>query len=127
MPLTRYGVASVGGGFDEVVAVAFGSLEVKLLSFPKQPKVGEWLDLRAEVGARFASARLSITVPGGDVRQWTFDTREAQSPMQFPRAGVYRLLCPRDCFGSSTRWSQILGRSSPPTVTSDFSPLGTTG
>jgi uncharacterized protein YkwD len=91
MPLTRYGVASIGGGFDEIVVVALASLEVKLLSFPKHAAVAELLDFHGEVGERFTSARLSVTFPHGGVKEWRFATREMQSPIQFAQPGVHRV------------------------------------
>jgi len=88
MPITRYGIYVHQDGR---AAVVFGSVEVSLAAFPQKFALNEAVELKGEVGPRFAFARVFLTKPDGSVEQQVMPSRAVQARFPFATDGVYKL------------------------------------
>ncbi|WP_394842963.1 CAP domain-containing protein [Pendulispora brunnea] len=93
-PITRYGVGTAriaAGGGGDIVAIAFGPVELELDPVPKQVARNEALHLRGVVGDRFTRSTVAITRPDGTVR--TFESRSRSFAMDYvvTDVGLYRV------------------------------------
>lgn len=89
MPITRYGISVTPDG--RAAAVVFGNVEVSLTPFASRFAVNESVELRGEVGPRFAFARVFLTKPDGSVEQRVMPARAVQARFSFANNGVYKL------------------------------------
>ena len=88
MPITRYGISVRS---DRVAAVVFGNVEVSLAPFASQFSLHDSLDLRGEIGTRFAFARVFLTKPDGSVEQRVMPSRAVEARFSFAENGQYKL------------------------------------
>jgi len=89
LPITRYGISVTSDG--RAAAVVFGNVEVSLTPFSSRFAVNESMELRGEVGPRFAFARVFLTKPDGSVEQRVMPSRAVQAKFSFASDGVYKL------------------------------------
>lgn len=88
MPITRYGISVAPDGR---AAVVFGNVEVSLVPFASRFSLNDALELRGEVGPRFAYARVFLTKPDGSVEQRIMPTRAVQAQFALTSNGTYKL------------------------------------
>ena len=89
MPITRYGISVTPDGRE--AAVVLGSVEVTLTPFASRFTSNESVELRGEVGPRFAFARVFLTKPDGTVEQRVMPSRAVQARFSFATNGMYKL------------------------------------
>ena len=89
LPITRYGISVTPDG--RAAAVVFGNVELSLTPFPSRFAVNESVELRGEVGPRFAFARVFLTKPDGSVEQRVMPSRAVQAQFSFASDGLYKL------------------------------------
>jgi len=89
MPITRYGIQLTSDG--RAAAVVFGNVEATFAEFSSRLSVNEQLELRGEVGPRFAFARIFLTKPDGSVEQQVMPSREVHRRLSFAENGRYKL------------------------------------
>ncbi|WP_394832401.1 CAP domain-containing protein [Pendulispora rubella] len=97
-PITRYGVGTVHVPGGDIVAIAFGPVELELDPVPKHLAREEPLHLRGAVGDRFTRSTVAITRPDGTVR--TFESRTRSFAMDYvvTDVGLYKV----EVFGQGT-------------------------
>ena len=89
MPITRYGISVTPDGRQ--AAVVFGNVEVSLAPFPSRFALNHSLELRGEIGPRFAFAHVFLTKPDGSVEQRLMPSRVVQAEFSFSANGKYKL------------------------------------
>ncbi|HYP99399.1 MAG TPA: CAP domain-containing protein [Polyangiaceae bacterium] len=89
MPITRYGIKATPDG--RAAAVVFGNVEVSLADFPSHFALNESVELRGEVGPRFAFARIFLTKPDGSVEQKVMTSRAVDGKFSLASNGTYKL------------------------------------
>jgi uncharacterized protein YkwD len=91
VPISRFGIAAASRGPEQLVAVAFGTVELTLAPVPKHMTANQVGHLAGTLDGRFTAARLSITMPGGNVKSWTKQGTEFSTDFQLPLRGVNRV------------------------------------
>jgi uncharacterized protein YkwD len=91
VPISRLGIAAASRGSEQLVAVAFGTVELTLAPVPKHMTASQVGHLAGTLDARFTSSRLSITMPTGDVKSWRKQGTEFSTDFQLPLQGVNRV------------------------------------